>query len=417
MIALLHDAAPETQPKRGAAGVRIDRAIAAVVEAKRTAGCRPAYVESLRAYLGLFARGREECPLAAFTVDTVEEWFTSRNEAAVTQASNIGRLSALFSYAVRRKWIQENPCDLLERVRIDQKPPVILSPLQCGLIMDWCRRRKPNQAAFFTLALYAGVRPDEISRLTWAAVNLDDGTLTIDAAASRVRRRRIVYLEPLAVQWLAWAKERGGRLPVTKTTRRRYLSQACRILELAAWPQDCLRHTAASFLLARHRDAGKVAMQLGNSVRVLETKYKQLVPAKVCEEFWSFTPDSPRPEKPTPIAPSLDPVKLPTTFGVAIDPTWTRFSRAEAALKAEPMLRALGRQRQIQAGYEGAVMQRQVGGDKVDTIGELGRIAFCSRQTLQWCKHILRMADPDILDALRKGRLSIAGTYRKLLAE
>src|SRR5262245_35016299 len=99
---------------------------------KETAHMRRAYVGSLRAYLGRFAKGREQRLIASFTVEEVEQWFDSRNESNGTRMSNTGRLSALFSFAVRRGWMENNPCRQLEPIRVDRKPPSILSPDQAS---------------------------------------------------------------------------------------------------------------------------------------------------------------------------------------------------------------------------------------------------------------------------------------------
>jgi len=274
--------------------------------------------------------------------------------------------------------------------------------------------------AYYALALYAGVRPDELSRITWASVKFEnDGSaiVIIDAAASKVRRRRIVELEPTAVEWLRKATESNGRLPVTISTRRRYHRQAAKVLGFESWPQDCLRHTAASYLLAHHRDAGKVAYQLGNSIKILETHYKGLVMRNECSEFWAFKPDSPRPEKPKPTKARVMSAPVIPESGLNIDRTMSRFARAEAALAFEPVLRRLGKQRQQLGAYHGGVTGRPLKGDRVDTILEVGRIAGCSRQTVQYVKVLLQKADPDVLDKLRNGKVSIHGQYKKVLAQ
>lgn len=418
MIAAIEpQSAPAAFPARGAA-VTIGQAIAAVLKAKALANCRPQYLTSLRQYLAQFARGREDTPIASFTIETVEQWFAGRNEAPSSVVSNAGRLAALFSFAVRRQWIPRNPIDLMEPVRIDRKPPAILTPLQAALIMDWARRRKPHQLAFFTLAMLGGIRPDELARLTWDCVRFegDSAVVTIDAAASKVRRRRLVELEPVAVKWLAMAKEAGARLPVPRITRNRFLGQARRVLDFPEWPQDCLRHTAASYLLALRRDPGKVAFTLGNSSAILLRHYMGLVSAADCAAFWGFTPDSPRPMKPTPevVRPEFIPAPVPDASAIVIDPTATRFARAEQALKLEPEFRRLARERQRVAAYHGGVTGKRLGGERIDTIGRLGDLAGCSRQTLQYVRIIVQHADHDVIDRLRRGKLSISGVYKQL---
>ncbi len=199
---------------------------------------------------------------------------------------------------------------------------------------------------------------------------------------------------------LRLARDRGAKLPVPKVTRRRWLGQACRVLGIPAWPQDVMRHTAASMLLARHKDAGRVAHMLGNSARILETNYKQLVNDSDAAAFWAFLPDSPRPVKPKPSS-TLKPVVMPADWHVEIDQSMPLFARAEQALTIEPSLRVMGRLR-----------MRSHTGDRIDTIRELGKVAGCSRQTMQFVRVILRHADPDVIDRLRKGKLRIATAYR-----
>lgn len=373
-------------PSRGTRGVTIGQAIAAVVDAKTQGGCRPISVKALRQYLVQFAKGRESWPLESFTVEVIEEWFAGRRETPSTRQSNQGRLSSLFAYCERRQWIERNPTKFLEPVRIDRKAPFILSPRQAASLLDYARRHKPQQLAFWTLALLAGVRPDELLRVTWDAVNLSDGTVTIDAAASKVRRRRIIALEPSAELWLKLAKERGALLPVKRMSRRRYLTQAKRLLGFPVWPHDCCRHTSASFLLALHRDAGRVAQLLGNSAGVLERHYKQIVTAKQCSEFWSFTPESPLPETPKTLQ-LESPIQLPADFGITIDPTWPLERRVEAVLAVEPAIRARARLKQRNEANLGS-LGRKSDSQSFLTIREMARLAGCGRHAIRRFKRL-----------------------------
>ena len=270
-------------PERMAGSVTLETAINALLIAKRLANLRPQYVKSLRAYLGQFSRGREETLVTAVDVFMLEDWFAKRSECLSAMASNIGRLSALFAFCERRGWVNKNPCRMLERPRVERKAPKILTSEQAGKLIAAVRERRPHMAPFFALAMFAGVRPDEVSRLSWKSLDLDRGLLTIDASASKVRRRRLVYLEPAAVALLRL----GGRLPVSRATRRRYQSFACAVLGFEEWSQDLLRHTAASYLLALHRDAGKVAFGLGNSPGILMRHYSELVGAEDATKFWA----------------------------------------------------------------------------------------------------------------------------------
>ncbi len=270
--------------------VRVVPPVSSVIEellkAKRTANRRAKYIKSLDLYLRQFARGRESVPISAFSVCELEAWFAARNEASSTRSSNAGRLSALFSYAQRRGYITDNPVRRMERITIERKVPMILTPAQSREALHFTRRHFPRFLPWLTLALFAGVRPEELDKLGWSAVSLAEKIIMVDSTVSKVRRRRVTPLMPAAIEWLRF----GGDFPLPLSSRRRYIRRIRDRLGFEDWPQDVLRHTAASYMLATNPDAPKVAMWLGNSPRILLRDYQQLVSTAAAEEFWGIRP-------------------------------------------------------------------------------------------------------------------------------
>ena len=269
----------------------LSSACADLLSAKERSGLRPAYLTSLRQYLAQFIRGRESAPPRSITHDDIEDWFAGRNESNGTRASNLGRLSALFSFAVRRGWVDSNPCDRVERVRVEHKPPEVLTVDECRTILNITWTRWPKAVAWLVLGLFCGIRPAEVQRLTWADVKTDRGVVIVDSAASKTHRRRIVDIAPNAVEWLRAVPD--AQLPLTAITARRVKRRLAHALGWSGWPQDVLRHTCASMMLARDQDAGRVAMQLGNSERTLLTHYHELTSREDAVAFWSMRPNAP----------------------------------------------------------------------------------------------------------------------------
>ncbi|HTQ52704.1 MAG TPA: tyrosine-type recombinase/integrase [Candidatus Acidoferrales bacterium] len=270
--------------RRNAESKKLGEAVEDLLRAKTLANRRPSYVKSLKQYLGQFVRGREDMPLRDVRLEDIEKWFLGRNEATCTRASNTWRLSALFSFAVRRGWIQDNPCRRLEGVRVDRDVPVIFTVKQCRAMLEFAREHFPRFIPWMALALFAGVRPDELRRLTWACVDLKAQHVVIDQAASKVRRRRITPLDEAAVRWLRL----GGDLPIAHVMKRRYIRRLRDHLGLAKWPPDGLRHTAASMMLAKTDNATLVSRWLGNSSRILLDHYIELVKKEDVASFWEL---------------------------------------------------------------------------------------------------------------------------------
>jgi integrase len=255
-------------------------AITQFLASKANSNFRPAYVNSLRQYLLQFARGREHVPVASIRPEDIEAWFISRSESPTTRASNLGRLSSFFQWCKRRRYIRENPCDFIERARIDRPTPRILTVAQVEKCLKYCCEERPRFLLWFVLACIVGIRRDELSRMTRDDVKrrLDSEVIIVDSAASKVRLRRIVELNPWQLQWVKFAESnRLAELPLPKTYVVRSLRHLRTLLGMDEWPQDILRHTALSHMLVQTKDAGKVALWAGNSPKILMTHYNGLV--------------------------------------------------------------------------------------------------------------------------------------------
>jgi integrase len=109
--------------------------------------------------------------------DVVIEAWMRRTKNPYTRQTYLGRLNTLFSFALRRGYVSVNPCVRIERVTIDLKPPLVLKPDQAQALFDlYPTRLKP----YVIFGMYAGVRPEEIQRLDWSAVNMKTKTVKVD---------------------------------------------------------------------------------------------------------------------------------------------------------------------------------------------------------------------------------------------
>lgn len=277
--------------------IPIEQAVKECIASKSAIGRRPQYIETLSYALGRFARGREAQSVASITTADCEAWL-AECKARSSRASFQSRLSTLFAWCVQQGYCQRNPCDRLGRVSLEQRPPVILSPEKVDDAIAWLSENEDFRG-YLVLGLFCGIRPDELQRLGWESVDLARGIVTIDAATSKVRRRRIVPIAARAVRLLRGDCDEdsqavavlGNRAhmvwPGSPATLRRRKRALARHLGFTDWPSDLLRHTAASYLMARDGDAGRVANWLGNSPSVLLTRYRELVAPEDSERFWA----------------------------------------------------------------------------------------------------------------------------------
>lgn len=287
-----------TAASAGVTAKPIGEVIEEFVDSKIRANFARCYTTGLRAYCNAFARQRETRPVHEFTTEDLQAWFDDRKEKPMTMQSNRHRLSGMFLFAIRKGYTRSNPVENVEKVRVPASTPQILKPRQAMRLVLWTLRNRPTMLAWLVLGLKAGTRPSECStlpgepmmtRVGWAEIDLEAGTVRIDASATKTRRRRVVYLTPDCVEWLKLAKEAGARLPLSLQTKRRYLRSARDAIRLDKWPADILRHTNASVLVATSESLDRTARNLGNSPGVLMRHYVGLM-TKIEAARYSFAP-------------------------------------------------------------------------------------------------------------------------------
>lgn len=266
----------------------LSQVISDCVAAKRLANCRPIYIAELKRYLSKFCDALADPPIDSVTVQDVERWLSRPDWSPGTKATGLNRLSALFSFAVRRGLIPSNPIDRIDRIKLERTPPQILSPEQARNMLVFVRNQIPSLLPHVVIGMFAGVRPAEISKLTFSDVDFDRRIIRVDAASSKVRRRRLIEVEPVAFEWLAGF--RGVTGPINPKQTRRKLRRLRKLMGWHKWPKDILRHSYGSYAMAKYRDAAKVADWMGNSVGVLHRHYRELVSADDCAAFWSIMP-------------------------------------------------------------------------------------------------------------------------------
>jgi integrase len=266
-------------PKPATIGEVIKEFLAAKTAANRS----PMYIHTLKFGLLNFAKHFENRAISSIEVNEFED-FINRFQNPGTRRTYRALLSVLCAFAVRKRFLKDNPIEQIDHISIERKAPLILTPPQVETLLAACPQAiKP----YVILATFVGLRPMEIvspiRRLDWSAVNLQ----TRAVAVVGKRRRRMAPMEPRAIELLRdhW-RESGPLCPPYPTVSRWMRTKAAPLFGWKTWPADTLRHTAASYLMALYEDVGKVSTRLGNSPEILLTHYHQLVTEADCKAFW-----------------------------------------------------------------------------------------------------------------------------------
>lgn len=106
-------------------------------------------------------------------------------------------LSGIFSTAIRRGWCAANPVQQVEIPHFPERPVPILNRQEMGrLLQTAARYAKGSCLPALGMMLYAGIRPHEVARLTWAQVDLANRAISILPRHSKTGGARRVSIHP-----------------------------------------------------------------------------------------------------------------------------------------------------------------------------------------------------------------------------
>jgi integrase len=274
-----------------AASVTVEKALAELLTEKRADNLRAVSIADLNRVVRQFAGARLNAPVSSIT-DSEVRAFVAAPDKAGSRATRRARLLSFFKFCLRRKWITSNPCDTIRKPKVDRQPPHILTLDQVRQLLAVIEAEHPQALAWFTLALFAGIRPEECDHVKWANVDFDRGMVHLPAANHKTRKQHDVELPANALAWLIQAHEQGAHLPFPKSNRRRVLRALRDRLGFTDWPKDVLRHSFCSYGSVQ---LGQVttARLADHSEATLRRHYLNRVSVSAAKEFFSIQPKEP----------------------------------------------------------------------------------------------------------------------------
>ncbi len=254
-----------------------------LVSARLKSGRSMLYVEQLEVQCKSFSAlfGDRNC--SQITPVDVSEWLHSGAHAASTKLGMLTRIRTLFEFAISRGCASSNPAKAVDKPRVVDTPPSILTPAETKRLMEAARAADPGLVPYFALCLFAGLRPSEARRIT--PDEIKEGYVEVKAAKSKTRRRRLVTINATLKAWLVLG---GDYQPIN--WRRRF-GEVVKAAGFDDWPADCMRHSFVSYSLPVHGSA-RTAQEAGHSEQVLFQHYRELVTASQAEAFWAVLPIS-----------------------------------------------------------------------------------------------------------------------------
>jgi hypothetical protein len=95
--------------------------------------------------------------------------------------------------------------------------------------------------------------------------------------------------------WLSPYAGHTGRLWPQQLDHYHYVvMQIWKAIGLAKWPNNGLRHSFASYHLAKHQDALRLALDMGHvNAHIIFSHYREIVTPEEAEFYWQIFPPAP----------------------------------------------------------------------------------------------------------------------------
>lgn len=272
--------------------ILLSEAIQQMMATKRAANLDPVYVRKLESHLNNLMRSVDDKQVSMVAQSEIESWLHRSEWKPATIRTLRIDVRTFFRFCQKRGWITENPAEHLERVKLPDTPPGILTVEECRAVLKGASRLK-SVLPYVVLNLLCGLRPEECVEIGQERLNLARGYVEVPATVAKSRKRRIVQIPDNAKKWLKRSPALSVRSPKWYARQLPKLrAEASRILgRQMVWPKNCLRHSFASYHLSAFGSADKTALEMGHrSTQMLFAHYREIVTPDDAKAFWAIVP-------------------------------------------------------------------------------------------------------------------------------
>ncbi|MGB9277312.1 MAG: tyrosine-type recombinase/integrase, partial [Terrimicrobiaceae bacterium] len=186
---------------RGLEGKPLADAVEAFKAEKRAEGRSELYLEDLRYRLDDFAKAFN-VEVRQLTPSDVRDFLNELKFSARSYNNHRRALQMFFNFCQSRGWLSRE-ADLLEGIGKRKEAPADIEIFTAAELRRILHAATPKAATCIALQAFAGVRSEELLRLTWTDLERRKGFIEITAGKAKTAQRRLIPISPNLVQWLA----------------------------------------------------------------------------------------------------------------------------------------------------------------------------------------------------------------------
>lgn len=225
-----------------------------------------------------------------FLAETPTHKGKKRSPATVNRY--LSSLSALLSHAVRLKWISENPCFNLSKLKEPSGRDRVMTEAEISSLLASCRQSKsPYLYCIVLVSLTTGARQGEILDLEWRHVDFEN-KLAYLKETKNGRPRSISLSEPVLAELRRLYKERNPAKPLVFASKTAFgrvdIKKAWKEALKRAGITNCrphdMRHTFCTLEASQGGSNLELATAMGHRTLSMLQRYTHL-DAQVTKKF------------------------------------------------------------------------------------------------------------------------------------
>ena len=156
---------------------------------------------------------------------------------------------------------------------------------------------------FVAIGALAGLRSAEIVRLEWQEVRFDQDVIELKAAKAKTASRRLAPILPALRAWLSPIRKGSGKVLAEVHDEFALATQFKKAVDaitnqdgeaLVKIVHNGLRHSFITYRMAVLKNAAQVALEAGNSPRMILEHYRELATIAEGNAWFAVRPDKPR---------------------------------------------------------------------------------------------------------------------------
>ena len=233
-------------------------------------------------WIGHYVEEQGRMPLAAVSPRDIDSFLANKGWSGTTRQQGFVYLRLFYNWLVRYEHLDRSPVQRAERPQAAPVHHLLTVPQVKRLIglTSNCDRMR----AWLVLGVFGGLRISEVGRCLPEHIEETEILVPITKSTAPEPRPRFVPILPALKRHLP---KKWDCLDEDHIKRAR--TELAHEMGWQEWPQNCLRHTAASMHYAVWQDAGKTAYFLGHSSpKMVRERYARAVRQAEALEFWAY---------------------------------------------------------------------------------------------------------------------------------